>query len=272
MIDASPEAPKPALRLRKQERAQKDENDDPLLDELLASPGINGSPSKRTTKKKVSSRKSDVSLPPASLVDDDNGNADEYDFDDDFLVPDDDDENREGDYDRDVSACSDSEEDEEEEIETPPAKSKTKVTASKAPVKLGSILDKTTTSEREFLRERATFAQRFYAELNDRVFGGKLPRDMTLRWRKTKAVVGLFVWKRQDGVESFYITLARNYLTTQQILVDTLAHEMCHAAARLIDNDTDRSHHGPVWWKWARTVMASYKGRISITVKCSEEH
>jgi hypothetical protein len=219
----------------------------------------------------VSSRKSDVALPPMTIVDDDNENADEYDFDDDFLVPDDDDEE---DRDRDVSACSDSESDDsaqsdsDDEVVIVQPKTPKKQESAKS----NSVADMNIRDERQFARERLQIAQRFYAELNQRVFGGRLPHDMTLRWRKTSAVVGLFVWKRQGGVESFYITLSRNYITSMQLLVDTLAHEMCHAAARLIDNDTDRSHHGPVWWKWARTVMAAYKGKISITVKCSDAH
>lgn len=252
-----------------------DENDDPV-DILDFSPGFSKNSTKAKPAKKVSSRLSDVSLPPLRIADDGDEDVDEYDFDDDFLVPDESDEEGAADY----SANSESEAEDSHSVEDSESEDDVQIVSSKAPPKVpntparssNSVTDVQIRDERTFVRERVSLAQRLYSELNDRVFGGRLPKDMTLSWRKTKAVVGFFVMKRQGGVESFYITLSKNYITSFQQLMDTLSHEMCHAAARLIDHDTDRAHHGPVWWKWARTVMALYKGKITITVKCADPH
>jgi predicted SprT family Zn-dependent metalloprotease len=50
---------------------------------------------------------------------------------------------------------------------------------------------------------------------------------------------------------------------------DTLAHEMCHAAAFLIDGTLDG--HGKIWRSWANQVNITFKKIPRITITHSYE-
>jgi hypothetical protein len=149
-------------------------------------------------------------------------------------------------------------------------------------------------SDADFKRRRMDFAEFAYLDINKRAFGNKLPK-IPIKWRKSSTYVGLFskvrcgtsgisansflpsrlnrfpimYQKLVDGQKTYCITLSRNYIVNPQMLLETLAHEMAHACAAIIDQDDDRSHHSPVWWKWARIAMAAYSQKIKITVKCN---
>jgi hypothetical protein len=65
----------------------------------------------------------------------------------------------------------------------------------------------------EFKRRREEFSLLAYKDINKRAFGGKLP-SIPLRWRKTKAIVGLFVSVRP--LRSLFVYLV-SYLTHRDL-------------------------------------------------------
>lgn len=121
-----------------------------------------------------------------------------------------------------------------------------------------SIVSKEWTSTEAFLKRRESFALELFGELNVVIFGGKLPR-LPLVWRKMKNCAGIYHFKDSS------ITLSKSLLTNSKRLTSTLAHEMAHAAAHLID-ESPHDGHGAVWQKWARIGRARYPSVITGSV------
>ena len=98
-------------------------------------------------------------------------------------------------------------------------------------------------------------AQAVYNTVNTGAFHGQLPSDLTIRWNKrlrsTAGRVRIDVATRDaSGIE---IELAPKLITSLPRLVDTLAHEMCHVAAWLLEgNVTPR--HGAAFNKMAQRI------------------
>lgn len=121
-----------------------------------------------------------------------------------------------------------------------------------------SLVTKEWSSTESFLRQRESFALELFQELNSVIFGSKLPR-LPLVWRKMKNCAGIYHFKDSS------ITLSKTLLTSSTRLTSTLAHEMAHAAAHLID-DSPNDKHGPVWQKWSRIGRARYPSVVSGSV------
>jgi len=105
-----------------------------------------------------------------------------------------------------------------------------------------------TGAEREALR-------RLYDHLNDARFDGLLPADLTLRLSaRMRSRLGHMMPGRDAGRRRVVeIALNRDLMARENRAerVDTLLHEMAHAAAYLYDGDAG---HGPAWRRWARRV------------------
>lgn len=121
-----------------------------------------------------------------------------------------------------------------------------------------SLVSKEWSSTESFLRQREAFALELFQELNSVIFGSKLPR-LPLVWRKMKNCAGIYHFKDSS------ITLSKTLLTSSTRLTSTLAHEMAHAAAHLID-ESPNDKHGPVWQKWSRIGRARYPSVVSGSV------
>lgn len=123
-------------------------------------------------------------------------------------------------------------------------------------------------------------SQELYAKYNKKAFGSKLPADMPVMWSKrllTTAGLTYCRQKRQSipcknsfvdltvaaaaptagSVRSAAIDLSIKVLDNAQRLQNTLLHEMCHAAAWLIDG-VRKPPHGSHFKKWAHAVMKHY--------------
>jgi len=103
-----------------------------------------------------------------------------------------------------------------------------------------------TEGQREYLR-------RIYRYLNQERFGGRLPVDVTLRLsNRMKTRIGQMVPGFRDGVRQV-VEIALNVDLMLEgngrERIDTLVHEMAHAAAWLFSGGVD---HGPTWRRWAR--------------------
>ncbi|XP_043270966.1 dentin sialophosphoprotein isoform X2 [Venturia canescens] len=101
-----------------------------------------------------------------------------------------------------------------------------------------------------------------YKMYNDKIFDNKLPSDMSIEWNvRMRGTAGFCYNKRSIKalggiVRSSRIVLATKILDTPDRLRDTLVHEMCHAAAWLINDVSDG--HGPFWKAWASKAMKSF--------------
>ncbi|XP_014475006.1 PREDICTED: putative leucine-rich repeat-containing protein DDB_G0290503 isoform X2 [Dinoponera quadriceps] len=104
--------------------------------------------------------------------------------------------------------------------------------------------------------------KKLYKLYNEKVFDDKLPRDIPIEWNvRMRGTAGYCYNKksvrRLSGVvKSSRIVLATKILDTPDRLRDTLIHEMCHAAAWLINDTSDG--HGPFWTGWANKAMRTF--------------
>ncbi|KOX70894.1 Acidic repeat-containing protein [Melipona quadrifasciata] len=123
-----------------------------------------------------------------------------------------------------------------------------------------------------------------YKLYNEKVFDNKLPEDMSIEWNIRMRGTAGFCYNKKSVktlggiVKSSRIVLATKILDTPDRLRDTLIHEMCHAAAWLINGISDG--HGPFWTKWANKAMETfpelppirrchdYKIKTKFTYKC----
>ncbi|XP_015431922.1 PREDICTED: dentin sialophosphoprotein [Dufourea novaeangliae] len=123
-----------------------------------------------------------------------------------------------------------------------------------------------------------------YKLYNDKVFDTQLPKDLSIEWNvRMRGTAGYCYNKKSvrtlGGVmRSSRIVLSTKVLDTPDRLRDTLIHEMCHAAAWLINSVSDG--HGPFWTGWANKAMKTfpelppirrchdYKIKTKFTYKC----
>ena len=118
-----------------------------------------------------------------------------------------------------------------------------------------------TSIEREALR-------RLYDRLNETRFDGLLPADLPLRLSaRMRSRLGHMMPGREAGRRRVVeIALNRDLMIRENggERVDTLLHEMAHAAAYLYDGDAG---HGPAWRRWARQVGCDARARGDGTIQ-----
>lgn len=95
--------------------------------------------------------------------------------------------------------------------------------------------------------------------INSNIFDSKLP-NLQIKWRSTKNYAGVYHHNDKS------ITLSKTFLVNNSKLFSTLAHEMSHAAAHIIDNCYN-DQHGPVWLKWMRIGKSKFPNLIE-TSRC----
>ena len=139
--------------------------------------------------------------------------------------------------------------------EPPPTHSKALAAALASAAKPGKSLN--------FARHKETIARELYREFNRDGFGGALPETFEISWNaKLLTTAGLTHYRkvtRSSGVSEYHarIELSTKVLDTAEKLEATLLHEMCHAAAWLLDRCA-KPPHGSVFKKWASLVMRAY--------------
>ncbi len=102
---------------------------------------------------------------------------------------------------------------------------------------------------RKFKKEREELMQAYFNEFNTHVFRNQLPANLTLVWnKKLRTTAGitrtkLSIQRDERGLpisaEPIYsatIELSDKVIDSEERLRQTLAHEMCHAGAWLIDH------------------------------------
>ncbi|GFO47576.1 acidic repeat-containing protein [Plakobranchus ocellatus] len=109
---------------------------------------------------------------------------------------------------------------------------------------------------KHFKEKRADLTQRLFGIYNKSIFKEQLPANLQIEWstlyRKT---AGTFCYRRSPEVEA-KITLSVKVCDRAERVRDTLAHELCHAAVRLINGV--KESHGPVWRAWAQRINRAF--------------
>ncbi|KAG6803363.1 acidic repeat-containing protein isoform X1 [Apis mellifera caucasica] len=136
----------------------------------------------------------------------------------------------------------------------------------------------------DYKNNKENLCKYLYNLYNDKVFDNELPEDMLIEWNVRMRGTAGFCYNKKSVktlggiVKSSRIVLATKILDTPDRLRDTLIHEMCHAAAWLINGISDG--HGPFWTKWASKAMKifpelppirrchDYKIKTKFTYKC----
>lgn len=105
-----------------------------------------------------------------------------------------------------------------------------------------------------FKRNKHDIATSLFCNFDKEVFGDKLAKaGVEITWSKRlTSTAGKTILKRSGmGVYKADIELSAAILDSKDRLRATLLHEMCHAAAWIVDNNS-HPPHGPVFKKWAR--------------------
>ena len=122
-------------------------------------------------------------------------------------------------------------------------------------------------------RNKATkteLLQKCYNEINRVSFENQLPADLKLVWSGRLSSTGGYCKNMtKSQVRSSEIHISTKVCDSPERMRDTLAHEMCHAAAFLINGLLDG--HGSVWKSWANRVNFTFKHIPKITVTHSYE-
>jgi hypothetical protein len=145
-------------------------------------------------------------------------------------------------------------------------------------------------------KHREELTASLFREYNQQVFQNRLPADMKIEWDAHKrTTAGMTYMKRMtvatkpseannnsdsatsDGFQTTSLTdntlsivyVARIELSLKVVdspfrLAQTLLHELCHAAAWILDH-VDKPPHGPAFGKWAARASKSYPKR-AVTV------
>ncbi|CAE6516820.1 unnamed protein product [Rhizoctonia solani] len=154
-------------------------------------------------------------------------------------------------------------------LETPRPRPKPKVRSAA----LTSAPAPTPSSPRPTSRNQAkvlqAVASTLFAELNDSVFGGKLPKDCPIEWsKKLNTTAGRAHWKRirdANGNVTRHdtrIELSTKVVDCEERVRNTLSHEMCHLGAWMFDSEM-KPPHGPAFKRWSSRIM---KARPDITI------
>ncbi|XP_069687209.1 uncharacterized protein [Periplaneta americana] len=107
-----------------------------------------------------------------------------------------------------------------------------------------------------FKKKKEELCSTLFKLYNNEVFHNKLPHDMSLTWNVRMNRTAGFCYNRWTitspgtKIRSSRIVLSAKVCDTSDRLRDTLIHEMCHAAAWIMDGMKDG--HGPCWKAWAR--------------------
>ena len=90
------------------------------------------------------------------------------------------------------------------------------------------------------------------------VFGSRLPAGMEIVWSKSlNTTAGRTLLTRRGDAFAASIELSTKVVDSEDKLRNTLCHEMCHAAAWLV-NHVAKPPHGAVFKGWAAIAMRAF--------------
>lgn len=117
--------------------------------------------------------------------------------------------------------------------------------------------------ELSFEETKHHMATEFFSLLDRKISRGRIAArtagvgGVPIRWNNRMITTAGWAITRRDpdlNVRKLFVELASRLITDEKRLKDTLAHEYCHVAARIVDRDRSRRHHGRAFKKWAKLV------------------
>lgn len=113
---------------------------------------------------------------------------------------------------------------------------------------------KQTLMQTKFKQERVAMTQKMFHEFNLKAFRSALPADLPIKWNKRLlTTAGITKLKLSSDQRTAIIELSEKVVDDVERLKNTLLHELCHAAAWIVDGER-RPPHGRYFWKWAKIV------------------
>ncbi|XP_059179276.1 germ cell nuclear acidic protein-like [Physella acuta] len=110
---------------------------------------------------------------------------------------------------------------------------------------------------KHFKTTRADLTRQIFQIFNEHVFSNKLSKDFVIEWSKRyRSTAGTFHFKGNQENFKTKIMLSEKICDSPERVRDTLAHELCHAAVRLINHANEG--HGPLWKSWARQINRTF--------------
>ena len=135
----------------------------------------------------------------------------------------------------------------------------------------------------QWKKQKLIYTTKLYAEFNDIVFDSQLPKDLEIDWsiRLNKTAGLTYTNYKNDGgingsssnarVRNARIELSSKVLTDLHRLKATLLHELCHAAAWIIDG-VRKPPHGKAFKKWGNVAKEYYPNEAVTTCHNYEIH
>jgi len=158
---------------------------------------------------------------------------------------------------------------------------KEKATKKKKANKPTNNKDRSLEAIKRFKKEKVQLTQKLFESLNTLGFHDRLPSNLSIVWnKKLRTTAGITKLKLSSSSSSSpsgssgapnrsaLIELSEKVIDCEERLRLTLLHELCHAAAWLLDGER-KPPHGPAFWKWAKT--ASQRTSLSVTTCHSYE-
>jgi predicted SprT family Zn-dependent metalloprotease len=109
--------------------------------------------------------------------------------------------------------------------------------------------------KKAFKENRERLAQNLLKSYDQLLCGGRLGDSTTVQWSKTlRTTAGVARLKSVLEHRTAQIELSIKVLDSESRLRSTLLHEICHAAAHVLDN-VQKPAHGDCFKKWARRAM-----------------
>ncbi|CAM9929182.1 unnamed protein product, partial [Ectocarpus sp. 8 AP-2014] len=114
-------------------------------------------------------------------------------------------------------------------------------------------------------RTNPSLTAKYFAEFNEGAFGGALS-DVKVAWSaRLSTTAGVTKSLRRvnpSGEDYAYLStveLSTKVLDSEDKLQQTLLHELCHAAAWVVDHKSNPPH-GEHFWAWANRAKAAHPG------------
>jgi predicted SprT family Zn-dependent metalloprotease len=127
---------------------------------------------------------------------------------------------------------------------------------------------------RKFLRQRKSIAERIFVEYDRAVFKGALTKEgaCTLKWSKRLLTTAGLTRNHRGGKST--VVLSTSLIDRDVRLRFTLMHELCHAAAWIVDG-CSKPPHGEVFRKWgarAERLVPGMKVGVTHDYKIEYKH
>ena len=122
--------------------------------------------------------------------------------------------------------------------------------------------------KRDFNKKRDTVIGELFRLFNKTVFGEQLPADMQITWNKRMTkTAGFCYYSKSFNTRKCRIELSDKVIDSVERVRDTLIHELCHAAAWMINGV--QAGHGPCWKSWAKKANIAHP-ELPIISRCHQ--